>query len=83
MPELIPVDRVEIHVLVENLIDTHSSTPSNVEHEQARLLRRGLRPDAVARCCAVHGLSCLVTAYRGDTSHSVLFDTGPGSTTRT
>ena len=27
--------------------------------------------------CAAHGLSCLITARIGDTSHSLLFDTGP------
>ncbi len=79
MSELIPVDRVEVQVVVENLIDTHSSTPANVEHEQAGLLRRGIRPDAAARCCAVHGLSFLVTAHRGGRSHTVLFDAGPES----
>ena len=79
MPELIPVDRVEVLVIVENLIDTHSSIPPSVEHEQTRLLRRGLRPDADRRCCAVHGLSCLVTAHRDGVSHTVLFDAGPES----
>jgi 7,8-dihydropterin-6-yl-methyl-4-(beta-D-ribofuranosyl)aminobenzene 5'-phosphate synthase len=72
-----PVDRVEITVLIENLIDTHSSTPTHVEHEGAALARRGIRPDAAARCCAVHGLSCLVTAHRGTVSRTVLFDAGP------
>ena len=28
-------------------------------------------------CCAAHGLSCLVTAYRGEQAHCLLFDTGP------
>jgi 7,8-dihydropterin-6-yl-methyl-4-(beta-D-ribofuranosyl)aminobenzene 5'-phosphate synthase len=28
-------------------------------------------------CCAVHGFSCLVTAYRGSQKHAMLFDTGP------
>lgn len=79
MSELTPVDRVEVLVVVENLIDTHSSTPANVEHEQAGLIRRGLRPFAEARCCAVHGLSFLVTAHRGGKSHTVLIDAGPES----
>ena len=33
VPELIPVDRAQVLVLVENLIDTHPSTPQGVEHE--------------------------------------------------
>jgi 7,8-dihydropterin-6-yl-methyl-4-(beta-D-ribofuranosyl)aminobenzene 5'-phosphate synthase len=28
-------------------------------------------------CCACHGYSCLVTAYRGALQHTVLFDSGP------
>ena len=28
-------------------------------------------------CCAAHGLSCLITARRGNETHTVLFDTGP------
>ena len=73
-----PVDRVEILVLVDNATDMLSSTPSHVESEAAGLMRRGIRMMAgKCLCCAAHGLSCLVTAYRGATTHSVLFDTGP------
>jgi 7,8-dihydropterin-6-yl-methyl-4-(beta-D-ribofuranosyl)aminobenzene 5'-phosphate synthase len=75
---LVPVDRLEILVLVDNATDMLSSTPLYVESEAARLMRRGVRMLASkCLCCAAHGLSCLVTAYRGDASHSVLFDTGP------
>lgn len=73
-----PVDRLEILVLVDNATDMLSSTPPHVESEAAGLMRRGIRMMASkCLCCAAHGLSCLVTAYRGDTSHTVLFDTGP------
>jgi len=73
-----PVDRVEILVLVDNATDMLSSTPSHVESEAAGLMRRGIRMMAgKCLCCAAHGLSCLVTAYRGATTHTVLFDTGP------
>ena len=75
---LAPVDRLEILVLVDNATDTLSSTPSHVESESAGLMRRGIRIMAgKCLCCAAHGLSCLVTAHRGATSHTVLFDTGP------
>src|SRR5262249_26013969 len=75
---LVPVDRLEILVLVDNATDMLSSTPLHVESEAARLMRREARMLASkCLCCAAHGLSCLVTAYRGDFSHSVLFDTGP------
>ena len=73
-----PVDRLEILILVDNATDTLSSTPAFVETESARMNRRGLRTMASkCLCCAAHGLSCLVTAHRGGTSRTVLFDTGP------
>ena len=75
---LTPVDRLEVLVLVDNATDMLSSTPSHVENEAAGLMRRGIRMVASkCLCCAAHGLSCLVTAHRGDTSHTILFDTGP------
>lgn len=76
--KLVPVDRLEIQILVDNATDMLSSTPANVEHEQAGLIRRGIRSmNGQCLCCAAHGLSCLLTAHRGDTRHSVLFDSGP------
>jgi 7,8-dihydropterin-6-yl-methyl-4-(beta-D-ribofuranosyl)aminobenzene 5'-phosphate synthase len=73
-----PVDRLEILVLVDNATDMLSSTPPHVESESSGLIRRGVRMLASkCLCCAAHGLSCLVTAYRGGVSHTVLFDTGP------
>lgn len=75
---LVPVDRLEILVLVDNTTDILSSTPSHVESEFAGLMRRGVQMMAgKCLCCAAHGLSCLVTAHRGAVSHTVLFDTGP------
>jgi 7,8-dihydropterin-6-yl-methyl-4-(beta-D-ribofuranosyl)aminobenzene 5'-phosphate synthase len=73
-----PVDRLEILVLVDNATDMLSSTAPHVESQSAGLVRRGVRMLASkCLCCAAHGLSCLVTAYRGDARHTVLFDTGP------
>jgi 7,8-dihydropterin-6-yl-methyl-4-(beta-D-ribofuranosyl)aminobenzene 5'-phosphate synthase len=78
MPDLRPVDRVEIQVLVDNATDILSSTPADVESEFRYAVRRGLRVQTGrCLCCAVHGLSCLLTAYRGAERHSVLFETGP------
>lgn len=75
---LTPVDRLEVLVLVDNATDMLSSTPSHVESEAAGLMRRGIRMVASkCLCCAAHGLSCLITAHRGDISHTILFDTGP------
>src|SRR5690242_4625765 len=71
-------DKVEVRILVDNATDMLSSNPPFVESEGANLTRRGFKLNAYkCLCCAVHGLSCLVTVHRGDTSHTVLFDTGP------
>jgi 7,8-dihydropterin-6-yl-methyl-4-(beta-D-ribofuranosyl)aminobenzene 5'-phosphate synthase len=76
LPE--PVSRLEIQILVDNATDGLSSVPANVETEFAYASRRGLRASSGrCLCCAVHGLSCLITAYRSDLRHTVLFDTGP------
>lgn len=78
MPTLSPVDKLDIQVLVDNSTDGLSSTPANVENEFAFATRRGLRASSGrCLCCAVHGFSALLTAYRGETRHSVLFDSGP------
>ncbi len=78
MSALAPVDEVEIQVLVDNATDGLSTTPANVETEFGYATRRGLRASSGrCLCCAVHGLSCLVTARRGGVGHSVLFDSGP------
>ncbi|MBI3702259.1 MAG: MBL fold metallo-hydrolase [Rhizobiales bacterium] len=78
MPTLLPVDKLEIQILVDNATDGLSSTPPNVENEFAFATRRGLRASSGrCLCCAVHGFSALLTAYRGDARHSVLFDSGP------
>lgn len=78
MPTLLPVDKLEIQVLVDNATDGLSSTPANVENEFAFATRRGLRASSSrCLCCAVHGFSALLTATRGGTRHSVLFDSGP------
>ena len=78
MPPLEPADKVEIRILVDNATDMLSSNPPFVESESACLTRRGFKTSASrCLCCAVHGLSCLVTVQRGGKSHTVLFDTGP------
>jgi 7,8-dihydropterin-6-yl-methyl-4-(beta-D-ribofuranosyl)aminobenzene 5'-phosphate synthase len=82
MASLKPVDRLEIHVLVDNATDSPSSVPKHVESEFSYLRRKGMRIlSGKCICCATHGLSCLITAHRGGTSHTVLFDTGPEADT--
>jgi 7,8-dihydropterin-6-yl-methyl-4-(beta-D-ribofuranosyl)aminobenzene 5'-phosphate synthase len=75
---LTPVDRLDVLIQVDNATDGLSTTPANVESEFASVTRRGLRASSGrCLCCAVHGLSCLITAERGGTRHAVLFDSGP------
>ena len=71
-------DKVEIRILVDNATDMLSSNPPFVESESGYLNRRGFKvSSARCLCCAVHGLSCLITVHRGSKSRTVLFDTGP------
>ena len=78
MPQLAEADRVEVLVLVDNVTDNLSSNPDYVETEMPRLWQRGLRLwSGQCMCCAAHGLSCAVTAWRGGEAHTLLFDTGP------
>jgi 7,8-dihydropterin-6-yl-methyl-4-(beta-D-ribofuranosyl)aminobenzene 5'-phosphate synthase len=73
-----PVDKIDILILVDNATDGLSTVPANVETEFASATRRGLRASSGrCLCCAVHGLSCLITAQRGGVRHAVLFDSGP------
>lgn len=78
MPELLAADRVEILVLVDNVTDNLSSVPGYVENEWPRLWKRGMQElSGRCLCCGAHGLSCAVTAWRGDAAQTLLFDTGP------
>lgn len=82
MESLKLVDRLEVQILVDNSTDGLSTVPSNIETEFSYLHRKGMRVlSGRCICCASHGLSCLITAHRGNTSHTVLFDTGPEADT--
>jgi len=75
---LAQADRAEILILVDNVTDNLSSVPAYVETEMPRLWKRGLKLlSGRCMCCAAHGLACAVTVWRGDTAHTLLFDTGP------
>ncbi len=78
MASIAPIDKVEIHVLVDNATDSLSTIPAHAESEFAFLERHGMRElSGDCLCCACHGLSLLITATRGVHRHTVLFDTGP------
>jgi 7,8-dihydropterin-6-yl-methyl-4-(beta-D-ribofuranosyl)aminobenzene 5'-phosphate synthase len=73
-----PVDRLEFQVLIDNVTDSLSSSPSFVTLEWPALMRAGMRQlSGQCQCCANHGLSLAVTATRGTDTRTVLFDAGP------
>src|SRR5262249_17847299 len=84
MTNLVPVDSLDIQILVDNVTDSLSSVPSFIETELGGLARR--RGGAwvlggACLCCAAHGLSCLLTVQHAGRSWSVLSDTGPEDST--
>jgi 7,8-dihydropterin-6-yl-methyl-4-(beta-D-ribofuranosyl)aminobenzene 5'-phosphate synthase len=78
MDTITAVDRVEFQVLIDNVTDSLSTAPSNVTLEWPALMRAGMRQlSGKCQCCANHGLSLVVKAFRGEEAHTVLFDAGP------
>lgn len=76
--ELLPVDRLEVQVLVDNVSDQLSTNPNGVRSELARLLSAGMTEwGGESICCAHHGLSLILTAHANGARHTLLFDTGP------
>src|SRR5437762_4855738 len=73
-----PVDEIEFLVLVDNCLDSLSSVPKYVSLEWPRLMRNGMTElSGEAQCCANHGLSLVIAAHVGPTSHALMFDAGP------
>lgn len=73
-----PIDSVEILVLIDNVTDSLSSVPEGFTHEWVNLHRAGMEQiSGAGQCCANHGLSLIITARRGETEHTMLFDAGP------
>lgn len=79
MTELLAVDRLDVLVIVDNLTDSLSTNPEHVVPEWIGLSKVGRLPRLSGRatCCAHHGLSLLLTAHVGNSSHTLLFDAGP------
>ena len=80
MAELLTVDAVDVHILVDNVTDNLSTVPSFVETEFGAFRRRRQGHWVMGGsclCCAAHGLSCLITIRRQGASRVLLFDTGP------
>lgn len=75
---LMPVDSLEVSVLVDNVVDPLSTVPKEVTSEQAVLRSKGLMVSSGhVRCCANHGLSLVISARVGSDVRILLFDAGP------
>ncbi len=78
MTNMQAVDKLEMRVLVDNVTDSLSTVPDNVLNEWPSLEQAGMTQRAGEfLCCAHHGLSFVLTAYSGETKHTLLLDGGP------
>ena len=80
MTALVPINSLDVQIVVDNVTDSLSSVPAFVETELAGLGRRRGAAWVLGGgclCCAAHGLSCLLTLRSGESVRTVLFDTGP------
>jgi 7,8-dihydropterin-6-yl-methyl-4-(beta-D-ribofuranosyl)aminobenzene 5'-phosphate synthase len=73
------VDRVEILTLVDNYVDVLLG--GGPGFTRAGLVKKGESEIPRHTLIAEHGLSLLITVYRGGVSHTVLLDTGYNSAT--
>lgn len=92
---LVEVDSIEIKVIVDNEVDPISPAnnpavlyPGYMQGVPLdKLPSDDTRSGAVAElkmgniCCGAHGLSLMITAKKGDTARTMLFDTGPEEST--
>jgi 7,8-dihydropterin-6-yl-methyl-4-(beta-D-ribofuranosyl)aminobenzene 5'-phosphate synthase len=72
------IERLTVHVVVDNTTDMLSSRPKHVASELRVLIEAGMTELAgEALCSAHHGLCLAVTAHREGQARTVLFDAGP------
>jgi 7,8-dihydropterin-6-yl-methyl-4-(beta-D-ribofuranosyl)aminobenzene 5'-phosphate synthase len=77
-----PVDRLEVCVVVDNVLDLLSTVPQSVTPELPNLVAAGATElSGSCSCCAAWGLSLLVRTWIADERRTVLFDAGPQGTT--
>src|SRR5689334_16574417 len=73
-----PVDKLEVCVVVDNVLDLLSTVPQSVTPELPNLISAGTTElSGACSCCAAWGLSLLIRTYVGDEQRTVLFDAGP------
>lgn len=77
-PPLLPIDGLRFRVLIDNVTDSLSSNPADVQAEWSALRSAGMSElSGDGACCANHGLSLVIEAERDDGNRVVLFDAGP------
>ncbi len=80
MSTLLAAERLEVLILVDNVTDSYSSVPGFVTTEQRGLRQASMRRAVGAQlCCAIHGLSLILTVHGEGGTRSVLFDAGPAA----
>ena len=73
-----PVDKLEVCVVVDNVLDLLSTVPQSVTPELPNLIAAGATElSGACSCCAAWGLSLLIRTYVADERRTVLFDAGP------
>jgi 7,8-dihydropterin-6-yl-methyl-4-(beta-D-ribofuranosyl)aminobenzene 5'-phosphate synthase len=73
-----PVDKLEVCVVVDNVLDLLSTVPQSVTPQLPNLMSAGMTElSGSCSCCAAWGLSLLIRTYVGDERRTVLFDAGP------
>jgi 7,8-dihydropterin-6-yl-methyl-4-(beta-D-ribofuranosyl)aminobenzene 5'-phosphate synthase len=78
MPELQPLDKLIVDVLIDNASGNYSSKPANVSSEFSNVVQAGAKEMSGPNlCCAQLGLSLMLTGHAGATRHKLLFDAGP------
>jgi hypothetical protein len=83
MPSGESVDRLEFQILIDNVTDSLSIAPPNVTLEWPALMCAGMRQlSGKCQCCANHGLSVVVTAFRGAERATPSFSTPAPSNRR-
>lgn len=77
-----PVDRLEVCVLVDNVLDMLSTVPQSVTSEIPNLIAAGMTELSGSHsCCAAWGLSLMIRTYVAGERRTVLFDAGPDGET--
>lgn len=76
--QLRPVERLEVQVLVDNVMDILSTNPDFVQSEQEYHIQRGVPVlGGDTYCCGHWGHSSVLTLHADGRKHGLLFDAGP------